>query len=1096
MLKQSSVNFSSYIRRLTTLLLVSIWVLFLGACDSTSPSLPGPVPQPPSESPKGNESVIGRGDGRYALLVAVRHYEKSDLWPSLERDLEPLAEVLRGFDFEVEVLYDPDGYTLIDRFDSLVRNHGDREGNHLLFFFAGRAYTEGNQAYLLPADSLRPEEENFYRRTLSLGHLEEEALALEARRALFLFDSSFSDLVFSDQQPANPGSGKDRELLKARQLIAAGQEDQPVPRQSTFMPLLIQALDGEADLDKDELITGTELHSWLLREMSKAGSGQKPQYAELGDPDNRDDFVFDLMLSPEQVLAAMQLDFALIRNDDDLSAEDKVEAWTRFLETYPPGHASLAEEEKLRQRAKVRLEFWEWESSPAPEISGVGESEGEREETRTDRLEVDRQEQQLEQEELEQEELEQEELKRERREQEQREQDRQEQEDTEAQTSGAPLAEPPSSAEESSQPEQLDGEEQRQEEARQEEARQEEARQEEAKQEEAKKQLKRLEPEKRKQVPGRQRPKAGEERELLKVPGSALLLKVVGLSDNISIFDALDNDPKQITTMKPLKPYFVLEDTGDHYRISSQQEEGGIEGYVAKTEVTPWNTREGLHFIPDTLAQQRRDVVEAWSKEEEIRAFAKSLDLKSHGPDLGEELQTRVGKQGAIPYPLLQSKEIDVGGRKRTIHQVLIPTTVSLNIVETELLPEQVREVVGAVTVCVVFDASRSMRAYARTFADTLTDMLDDFSSETRISVGFILFREPGRNLTDRFETFQPNNVGEAIEWLQDRVRDTFGGTDSREPEPVLDAMMLAQNSFLWNNWPAIRGASRIVILVANEHAALTTQGAARTVQPGKPLEEVALSLLRNRIRVFSLQAGNVDRGNLVEVLRTLASETGGEFYRSAVRRGDIREKFTGEIRNVLNRSISEGRDAASRLELTEREGGGTVIAVDALTEDLRQRLEKDAREFHVPDGGLLIKKAWLFEQPGLYREEILVDKDLLKDLISFFTHISQSSFTTRDFEKSTAALLEALIGEELVGEQLEAGVDIQELLEKAVGANFETNLMSFPLEYLSRLSPEEQRRLQENIQSATAGLADFYEINLRRFEEKGSIWMPVDYLP
>ncbi|MCP4200753.1 MAG: hypothetical protein GY769_02310, partial [bacterium] len=81
---------------------------------------------------------------------------------------------------------------------------------------------------------------------------------------------------------------------------------------------------------------------------------------------------------------------------------------------------------------------------------------------------------------------------------------------------------------------------------------------------------------------------------------SALLLKVVGLSDNISIVDA-PGGSIVVTKMEPLKPYFVLDDKGTSFRVAARQEESAIQGFVASQEVARWNTREGLHFENDTF---------------------------------------------------------------------------------------------------------------------------------------------------------------------------------------------------------------------------------------------------------------------------------------------------------------------------------------------------------------------------------------------------------------------------------------------------------------------------------------------------------------
>ena len=289
----------------------------------------------------------------------------------------------------------------------------------------------------------------------------------------------------------------------------------------------------------------------------------------------------------------------------------------------------------------------------------------------------------------------------------------------------------------------------------------------------------------------------------LQADGSPLILKVVGLSDNISIVET-PGGTNVLSKMEALKPYFVLQDIGSSYRISSSQEDSGIQGFVSKTEVHEWNTREGLHFIATTFQQNRRSLVAAWETEERIRRYAETEDEATYGPTFNEAAQTRVGPNAIIPYPLLNTKEITArGGATKRIHQVLVPAIVARTL-ETNLTPEEVQAVVGAVTFCVVFDATASMGKYARNFASTIDKMLSESGiDEGLAAAGFVLFRDIKD--AQRFEIVQPMPLDEAMDWLRGRVRYMDGGDDPAEP--VLDAMILAQNSFPWDGGTAVRGA-------------------------------------------------------------------------------------------------------------------------------------------------------------------------------------------------------------------------------------------------------------------------------------------------
>lgn len=550
--------------------------------------------------------------------------------------------------------------------------------------------------------------------------------------------------------------------------------------------------------------------------------------------------------------------------------------------------------------------------------------------------------------------------------------------------------------------------------------------------------------------------------------------------------------------MEPLKPYFVIDDVGDSYHVSSHQEDVGFSGYVLKTDVVEWNTREGLHFVESTFEQDVRSVLEAWKSEDAIRRYSlkygemnlEQLDQSDIGPTYGEELQTRAAGRRILPYPLLETKTIPgSGGIFRRIHHVLIPANVTRAV--TDLTIEGAREVAGAVTICVVFDASRSMRLYAKTFVKTLELTLGNYDPRMRIAVGFILFRNPGGRISQRFELVHPMPVRDAVDWLDLRVRRLFGGDDSLEP--VLDAVALAHTSFPWNSGSAIRGARRLVILVAHDDARLETVGFGTTVPKGLNAVEVAGLL---GIPVYAMQAGRRDGGSLVDVLLDLATKTGGEFYPAPNRPEETRRVFSTDLAAILDRSVIEGIAAAGQLEpelFDSRHEGGTVIALDVLDQSTRERLEAAAFEFNISEGGLVVTDAWVFDAPELYREKILIEKEVLQKLVNFFSGLTDFTLSGPKLRDSTAQLLRALIGE-----NLEEGAELQELLEKRLGIHFRTNFLDFELEYLEALREDsvELELLRERIESSTNALADFLVMNARHFNKEPRIWMPVNYLP
>lgn len=129
-----------------------------------------------------------------------------------------------------------------------------------------------------------------------MGRILTWARDIEAKHALFLFDSCFSGTIFKAKAlPKIPPHISDVTSRPVRQFISAGSAGEEVPANSVFTPSFIRAVRGEGDLDKDGYVTGTELGMYLHRKVLSYDTGQTPQYGKIKDPDlDEGDFVFAL----------------------------------------------------------------------------------------------------------------------------------------------------------------------------------------------------------------------------------------------------------------------------------------------------------------------------------------------------------------------------------------------------------------------------------------------------------------------------------------------------------------------------------------------------------------------------------------------------------------------------------------------------------------------------------------------------------------------------------------------------------------------------------------------------------------------------------
>ena len=253
-----------------------------------------------------NGTKIDLYEGSYALLVGVGRYTGG--WPSLDSVPNEVAEmdrVLIRQGFAVTKVLNPDSATMKKSFEDFIDAYGYNKNNRLLFFFSGHGYTlEGDKGYLVPGDAPDPRRDEifFLRKALGMTQVRSWCQQMRAKHVIFLFDSCFSGTIFKTRDlPEIPPHISALTANPVRQFISAGTAGQSVPAHSVFVPVLVKGLNGAADLDKDNYITGTELGLYLQKEVTDYSVGQDvpqtPQYGKIRDPAfDEGDFVF---MSPD-----------------------------------------------------------------------------------------------------------------------------------------------------------------------------------------------------------------------------------------------------------------------------------------------------------------------------------------------------------------------------------------------------------------------------------------------------------------------------------------------------------------------------------------------------------------------------------------------------------------------------------------------------------------------------------------------------------------------------------------------------------------------------------------------------------------------------
>ncbi len=252
------------------------------------------------QDPTGAEVTWYRAS--YALVIGVSDYTAG--WPDLPNVQEELAEVrqqlgAQGFEI-VDAPADPTVKELKNAVREFFNVYGHDKRNRLLVFFSGHGYSlKGKeQGYLVPSDAPDPlaNSVGFLRKVLHLSRVMAWSRQIEASHVLLVFDSCFSDEVLKTASVS--GSPPDVSNVAARpvrQFISAGRAGEQTPEKSAFAPSFARGLRGEADLNGDRQVTGTELGVYLHRALSAARQGQTPQYGRILDPDlDKGEFVFRL----------------------------------------------------------------------------------------------------------------------------------------------------------------------------------------------------------------------------------------------------------------------------------------------------------------------------------------------------------------------------------------------------------------------------------------------------------------------------------------------------------------------------------------------------------------------------------------------------------------------------------------------------------------------------------------------------------------------------------------------------------------------------------------------------------------------------------
>ncbi|WP_020585240.1 hypothetical protein [Desulfobacter curvatus] len=120
-------------------------------------------------------------------------------------------------------------------------------------------------------------------------------MSIDAKHAVFIFDACFSGSLLSMVR-AVPEEIGNKTARPVHQFFTSGNDKEKVPDKSIFKAQFVADLNGEEDLNRDGYITGTELGSFLQKNVAVySWETQHPQYGTIRNPYlDKGNFVFIL----------------------------------------------------------------------------------------------------------------------------------------------------------------------------------------------------------------------------------------------------------------------------------------------------------------------------------------------------------------------------------------------------------------------------------------------------------------------------------------------------------------------------------------------------------------------------------------------------------------------------------------------------------------------------------------------------------------------------------------------------------------------------------------------------------------------------------
>ncbi|MFA6569863.1 MAG: caspase family protein [Bacteroidota bacterium] len=249
-----------------------------------------------------NEDIIQHYyKSSHALLIGCSDYNNGlKKLPGVKEDIQKIKEALIRHGFEIIIIENPNSLELEKSIKDFINKYGLQPENRLLIFYAGHGHTlqmtyGETMGYIIPVDVPNPlnNQQEFLEKAVPMERIELFAKQIQSKHALFVFDACFAGTIFSINRDISP-SMEFKINQPVRQFITSGSENESVPDKSIFCQLFISGINGDADLNKDGYVTGTELGEYLQENVINYSTNfQHPKYGKIRHPKHdKGDFIF------------------------------------------------------------------------------------------------------------------------------------------------------------------------------------------------------------------------------------------------------------------------------------------------------------------------------------------------------------------------------------------------------------------------------------------------------------------------------------------------------------------------------------------------------------------------------------------------------------------------------------------------------------------------------------------------------------------------------------------------------------------------------------------------------------------------------------